>query len=44
MVNNIGYPITRMKLNIGLTKEKGSTIIEVFNSAQLGTSKELESF
>lgn len=29
-----------MKLNIGLTNKKGSTIIEVFNSAQLGTSKE----
>ena len=25
--NNIGYPITRLKLNIGLTNKKGSTII-----------------
>lgn len=26
---NIGYPITSIKLNIGLTNKKGSTMIEI---------------
>jgi len=41
---NIGYPITRKKLNIGLTNKKGSTIIEISIPLNWGRVRNQESY
>jgi hypothetical protein len=43
-LNNIGYPIKRRKLNIGLTNKKGSTIIEISIPLNWGRVRNQESY